>query len=201
MSASPTETPFTITDGFPPDQRGTAIRLFWSAFKAKLHPVMKPEEKALGFLDLAADPAHALGAIAPDGTLIGIAGYKTKDGSFIGGELREFAAVYGWFGGVWRGLVLSLLERPLEPMTLLMDGIVVSENARGQGVGSALLTAVKQKALSLGCRQVRLDVIDINPRARALYERQGFAAGNTTDIGPLRYLFGFRKATKMICEV
>ena len=195
------ESAYSVVDGFQPSQRDAATRLFWEAFNGKLFPVMKPEAKALRFLDLVADPAHAISAISRKGTLIGVAGFKTAKGSFIGGDLKELCAVYGIVGGSWRGLVLSVLERPLQAETLLMDGIFVSKSARGGGVGSALLSAIKEKATACGCSKVRLDVIDTNPRARALYERQGFISQCTSDIGPLRRIFGFQKATTMVCEV
>jgi len=43
------------------------------------------------------------------------------------------------------------------------------------GVGSALLDAVAREAQARGLKEVRLDVIDSNPRAKALYTRKGFA--------------------------
>ncbi len=116
----------------------------------------------------------------------------------MGGDLKELCSVYGVFGGTWRGLLLSVLERPLKSGTLLMDGIFVSPVARGQGVGSKLLSAIKEKAASLGCKTVRLDVIDVNSRARSLYEREGFVAENTSDIGFFRHIFGFQKSTTMV---
>ncbi len=112
--------------------------------------------------------------------------------------MNGLCATHGAIGGLWRGCTLSLLERPLQPDTLLMDGIFVSETARGLGIGSALLSAIKEKAAALGYAKVRLDVIDTNPRARALYERRGFIAEETSTIGPLRHVFGFRKATTMV---
>ena len=79
-----------------------------------------------------------------------------------------------------------------------MDGICVDAAARGQGVGTRLLNAVKSEAAKRDLGHVRLDVIDTNPKARALYERQGFVAQGTQDIGPLRHVFGFRRATQMV---
>ena len=78
-----------------------------------------------------------------------------------------------------------------------MDGIFVTKEARGLGLGTALLRAVKGEALKRGCGEVRLDVIDNNPRARKLYEREGFVAGNVQSLGPLKHLFGFSSATEM----
>lgn len=192
---------FTIAKGFTPDQRRAAISLFWRAFRGKLGRVMNPEDAALRFLDRAADPGHALSAVAGDGSLIGIAGFKTRKGAFIGGGMAELRAAYGAFGGLWRGLILSLLERPVKSGTLLMDGIIVEEEARGQGVGSALLAAIKTEATERGCKRVRLDVIDTNARARALYERRGFLPVSTSDTGLFRHIFGFRKSTAMVCRL
>lgn len=65
------------------------------------------------------------------------------------------------------------------------------------GVKTALLHAIKDQAKVLGLRHVQLDVIDINPRAQALYLREGFVPGQVEDIGPLRWIFGFAKSTRM----
>ncbi|WP_424968731.1 GNAT family N-acetyltransferase [Dinoroseobacter sp. S375] len=198
------ETPradIVVRAGFPEAQRDRAAALYWQAFQGKLHRLMGPEAKALSFLRQVADPDFAISALGPDGRLLGVAGFKTAEGGFMGGEMADLRAVYGGLGALWRGLGLSVLERPVTPGILLMDGIMVEASARGQGIGRALLTAIKQTARSQGCRQVRLDVIDTNPRARALYEREGFVAGDTTDLGPFRALFGFRSATTMICPL
>jgi ribosomal protein S18 acetylase RimI-like enzyme len=82
-----------------------------------------------------------------------------------------------------------------------MDGIFVSASARGQGVGTMLLDAVRVKAIDFGLARIRLDVIDSNPRARALYERQGFVALETSETGLFRHVFGFRSSTRMNCQL
>lgn len=192
---------FSIYHGFQPSQRRRVIELFWEAFKSKLELLMKPDEKAFRFFEMVVNPSYAISACSIDGTLIGVAGFKTKDGAFIGGGLKELCTVYGGVGGLWRGLVLSILDRPIEPETLLMDGIFVSNDMRGLGVGSALLASIKEKARADGYAKIRLDVIDTNPRARALYERQGFIASDTADMGPLRHIFRFQKATTMVFKI
>lgn len=186
-----------LCPGFPEDQRDRASALFWQAFRGKLHRVLTPEDKALAFLRRVADPNFAISALSPEGRLLGVAGFKTEEGGFMGGELSDMQAVFGTLGGIWRGLCLSALERPVAPGILLMDGIMVDPAARGQGIGQRLLTAIKERAGDLGCNRVRLDVIDTNPRARALYAREGFVAAETAQLGPLRHLFGFRAATTM----
>jgi ribosomal protein S18 acetylase RimI-like enzyme len=79
-----------------------------------------------------------------------------------------------------------------------MDGLCVDTAARGQGVGRALLAAIAAEAARRGYAEVRLDVIDSNLRARALYEREGFVAVGGQRIGLLRHVFGFAEAITMV---
>ncbi|MEP3430047.1 MAG: GNAT family N-acetyltransferase [Roseibium sp.] len=188
---------FRITSGFPENQRREAAGLFWQAFSEKLDQVLGPETKAVSLIERLLDPGYAISAMAQDGKLLGLAGYKTSEGALVAGSLRDIASVYGVIGGLWRGVLLDLLERDPEPEVLLMDGIFVSADARGLGIGAGLLDAICQKAKGDGFTRVRLDVIDTNPRARALYERCGFEPVQTADIGLLKALFGFSSATRM----
>jgi len=192
-------TQHNLQHGFPEDQRNTVATLYWQAFGGKLGKVLRPEEKALRFVAQSLNPAFALSVVAPDGTVLGVAGFKTSKGALADGGLRDLAAVYGWPGAIWRGLVLSLLERKVGAEMLQMDGIFVSDAARGTGIGSALLDAVFAEARARGLNGVRLDVIDTNPRARALYERKGFKPIGDEKLGPfLGWVFGFRRSTTML---
>ncbi len=187
----------TIRAGIPPDQRDKAADLYWQAFSAKLGLLMGPEEKAHDFLSGVLNPDFAIGAVNVRGELVGLAGFKTTKGAMVGGGLADLQKTYGWIGGLWRGLLLSFLERPLTDGVLLMDGICVDAKARGQGVGTRLLAEIKAEAKRRGNQTVRLDVIDTNPRAKALYCREGFVASGRQHIGPLRHLFGFRSSCQM----
>ncbi len=192
---------FTISKGFSDREREQVAALYWEAFAAKLHYVLGPQPKALRFIADQLNPEFALVARGPSGGILGVAGFKTSQGALIGGEMADLARVYGWLSACWRGPLLALVERDLVDGILLMDGICVSAEARGMGLGTALLSAIKDEALVQGLTSVRLDVIDTNPRARALYERQGFEDIGTENLGPLRFLFGFCSSTKMICHV
>jgi ribosomal protein S18 acetylase RimI-like enzyme len=68
-------------------------------------------------------------------------------------------------------------------------------------VGTRLLEAIAAEAAARGYREVRLDVIEGNDRARALYERAGYRAIGTQSTGLLRFVFGFRSATTMVLSV
>lgn len=186
-----------ITKGFSEDERAMVAALYWEAFGQKLALGLGPDEKALRFLARVAAPEFALCARDHSGALLGMAGYKTSDGALIGGAFCDLREVYGLFSAIWRAGLLSIMEREQEAGSLLMDGIFVTGAARGKGVGTALLGAIKDEARARSCTEVRLDVIDSNPRARALYEREGFAPGKVQHLGPLKYLFGFSSATEM----
>lgn len=189
------------TIGISTKDRAKVAALYWEAFGAKLGRVMRPDTKALAFIERVLDGGHAICAHDREGHLLGVAGFKTPDGALVDGEFRDLSRVYGVRGAAWRAAVLSLLERDTENQRFLVDGIFVASTARGQGVGSTLLKAIITEAGRRGYREVRLDVVDTNPRARALYERMGFRPLSTQNLGLLRHIFGFKSATTMIYAI
>ena len=186
-----------ISIGFTDAERPRIAALYWEAFQHKLRVAMGPEPAALAFIAEQLNPDFALVARGAAREVLGIAGFKTAKGALIDGGITDLARHYGWLSTCWRGPLLALVERDLEADVLLMDGICVASEARGMGLGTALLQAVKDEAIAQGLRSVRLDVIDSNPRARALYERQGFVPIGTQALGPMKWIFGFSSSTKM----
>lgn len=190
--------PLEVTLGFDDSERNRIAQLYWGAFGAKLGRVLGPEAKALHFIAAALSPDHAYCARDAGGRVLGVAGFKTVKGELVDGGLGDLARAYGIFGALWRTLALSLLSRDEENRRFLLDGLFVAEEARGLGVGSRLLDAIAREAATRGYAEVRLDVIDSNPRARALYERRGFVAMGDSHLGLFAPLFGFRSATTMV---
>lgn len=191
----------TPARGFSEVERPRVAALYWGAFGGKLGRVMGPRRRALAFLGDVMDPTHALTMRNDAGQIQGLVGFKTYRGALVGGHMSDMIRHYGRLGGALRAGALSLLEREVENHRFVMDGIIVAPEARGQGIGTALLEAIAQEAADRGYLELRLDVIDSNPRARALYERQGFVAGGEHRLGLLRPVFGFRCATTMIRRV
>ncbi len=194
-------TAFRIEQGFPAAALASIVDLYWQAFRGKLGCVLRPDGRARALLARTLDPTHALSAIGYDGEVLGIAGFKTAEGTFFAVTMADLRAIYGRFGALWRGLLLEQLDRALVEGELVMDGIAVQETARGQGVGSALLAALAAEAVRRGAHGVRLEVVDTNPGAAALYVRAGFQAVGTSRTGLLRRVFGFRSATAMVWPV
>lgn len=186
--------------GLPDALRAEAAALYWNAFGGKLGRVLGPERLALAFVERVMRADHCIVALGPEG-LLGLAGFKTPEGSFAGGSPADLRAVYGRWGGVWRSGVMQLLGGEADSLRFLLDGLCVRPDMRGRGIGSALLAAICDEGRARGYGAVRLDVVDTNPRARALYERRGFVLDRSTPIGPLRLVFGFRAAHTMVHQL
>ncbi|WP_067486299.1 GNAT family N-acetyltransferase [Actinomadura hibisca] len=186
----------TIRRGLPAGAELRAAELYWEAFGRKLGPALNPPEKAVPFIAAHLDADRAVCALV-DGRLVGLAGYQLDGRSLTGGSAVDVLREYGWVSGVWRVALLALFERRAASGQLVMDGIAVDGAARSIGVGSLLLEEIAAVAAEHGCREIRLDVIDVNLRARALYERRGFTAVRTVQTPYLRRLLGFGAVTTM----
>lgn len=186
-----------VERGFPGADRPIAARLFWEAFKGKLSLPMGPEAKALAFIEGQLRPQFSFSAYDGD-RLVGLVGFKSDEGGLLGGDYRDMAAVYGYVGAIWRSVILSMFERKLEDGHLLLDGIFVARSARGKGVGTLLLAAIEDFARFELRTEIRLDVIDTNPKAKALYERKGYVASGQVKSRLLKPILGFSSATTMI---
>lgn len=190
-----------ITVGIPEKDREEAAALYWDAFGEKLGFTMGPKYQAMMFVRSVLRPDHGICAHDDNGRLLGIAGFKTSKGALVGGDFNDLRRVYGWVSAAIRCSLLSLLERDTENERFLMDGLFVAPEARGMGVGTALLDAIVDEARRRGYDQVRLDVVDTNPRAKALYRHVGFKEIKTVKIGLLKHIFGFSASTTMVRDV
>ncbi|MFB7600058.1 GNAT family N-acetyltransferase [Streptomyces sp. NPDC056160] len=65
-------------------------------------------------------------------------------------------------------------ELPANAHVRQIRGLAVAEEARGTGIGRALLRAAVEEARRLGARRITLRVLGPNAPARRLYESEGF---------------------------
>ena len=186
--------------GLEPQYFARAAELYDVAFGPKFRHVIPDRDRRVKLFAASMDGSRAFAAFADEDDdvdgLLGIAGFHEDGRAFTGaGGLRELLDTLGVLGTIRAVPGLMLFERKPKPGELLMDGICVAAEARGRGVGTALLRAVQAHA---GDRPVRLDVIETNPRARALYERCGFVAEQTEQFRILEPLLGFGASTSMV---
>lgn len=189
---------FTLSEGFAAGERARIAEIYADAFEGKLGRILGRGPRMHAFLADSLKSEFAL--VARDRStreIIGILGVRTEAGGLTAGFGEAMPRHYGWFGARWRGVVLELLETPERADKLLIDGIAIATDRQGEGIGTALLSAAEARAIALGKSALRLDVIDRNLRARALYARLGFVETGTHDLGLLRHAFGFARATQM----
>lgn len=185
-----------VRRGVPEGSERQVAALYWQAFGRKLGPALNPPRTGQAFI---ADHLHHDRGVTAvtGGEVVGVAGFQLGGRALTGGGPRDVLAAYGRLRGLPRLALLSLFERTPAAAELVMDGIAVAAEHRGTGIGGMLLREITAIAAEHGCRSIRLDVIDVNPRARALYERHGFTASHTEQTPYLRRLLGFGAVTTM----
>lgn len=160
------------------DQKDRVAQVFYKAFETKFEKVFGPKERGLLIISKYLRNDRIMVAINK-GVVVGFAGLKFKGKRFIDMsfrlllqelELRIFRLIslgcrYVVFRQIW-----MFLNRPREK-EILLDALAVTENMRGKGIGSSLLDFIIDFGRSRGYKQIRLSVIDVNPRARRLYVR------------------------------
>lgn len=187
--------------GIAGHDRLRAAEIYDEAFGAKLGIAIRRKEHRVALLRNGFQLSHAITALEGE-YLVGLAGFCTQQTSLTGGiTYRSILKEVGFFKGQKAAIVLGLFERKALENELMLDGIAVSEEYRGQGVGSALFDALIDYAKNEGFERIRLDVIDTNPDAHRLYERLGFKAMRTNSFEVLRPLLGFGAATTMVYEL
>jgi GNAT superfamily N-acetyltransferase len=89
---------------------------------------------------------------------------------------------------VGHALLVSFLSNELHGEVCVIDEFFVDEACRGAGVGTALITALQAGRIPRFRRAValELEVTPRNRRARALYERLGFAPRKNATMRLLR---------------
>lgn len=184
-----------ISAGLPPDSSAKIAAMYFDIFSRKLGSVLG-RRAAVAMIADHINTDRII--VAPDGKeIVGIAALKYNGTGFFAPDHRGFLKHYGpLVGRVRAGLWASVQTNPRSNQ-LLLDGLGVQAHLRSRGIGTALLEAVNQRARELGKTEVILEVVDTNPRAKALYERFGYQTVLTTRRWMFR-LAGFSSAQLML---
>ncbi len=187
--------------GTPEEKRSEAAALYESAFGGKFSIAVASRADRIRLLARSFLLQYSIAAL-DNGQLVGIAGFQTESGSLTGGmNYQQLVSELGFFRGNRAAILFSLYERKPICGELLMDGIAVAPQMRGNGIGTRLLKELVAYAQRERYEQIRLDVIDTNPQARKLYERNGFVETKTEQFGYLRWLLGFGASTTMVYKL
>lgn len=113
-----------------------------------------------------------------EGNYAGFAIYTFRGEGPLAPGLGDYHRTYG-ARALRPWLVFHLSEARCRSRGLYICSMEVLPTFQCQGVGTAMFSALLERAAALGAPIVKLDVRMTNPRARALYERLGFK--------PIRY--------------
>ncbi|MEM9150103.1 MAG: N-acetyltransferase [Cyanobacteria bacterium P01_F01_bin.3] len=176
--------------------------LLLSAFREKLLPVLGDDERAHHVVEESINSTNCIAAIE-DQKLVGLLGVRNDQGLFFRPTLKLMTTAYGLVGGLLRKACLALLEHATASDEWYVFCVAVSEDTRGQGIGSHLFAKLEEQAIQNGATKISLQVINTNPRAEKLYNRLGFVSRKRTTIWPLNRLVGwpFESAILMIKEI
>ena len=181
----------TIFQGLQPEHREALIQLFCGTFPEIIVPVFGSAERCALLLEGSLGEDRILTAIS-DTQLVGFACLN-----YSGRQLLSVTRM-----SIFRVMAMGIIlfKRP-KPDVLHLDTLAVHVDARGQGIGTQLLRAVEALAQSEGKRLVTLEVEDINPQAKKLYESLGFREGKFEKMPwPWRVAFPFSGSYQMSKE-
>ncbi|GHF95886.1 GNAT family N-acetyltransferase [Thalassotalea marina] len=187
----------TIEQGWTLEHAVTIAQLYDKAFGDKFSAVINDKHQRIILLAKSFMPKFSYVARV-ENKIVGLAGFQTTKGSLTSAMTGQLLLKeLGLLKGLKACLLFSLFEREAQSQELVMDGIVVDSDYRGLGIGSKLLDAIIEYAKDNDYQNVRLDVIDTNPRAKKLYKTKGFYETKTEHFPYLKSLLGFSAATTM----
>jgi ribosomal protein S18 acetylase RimI-like enzyme len=183
----------------PENVRPEVGKIYYEAFQRKLQPLVGKPAETQRVLTAGLNLRMAIG-ISLDGKLRGLAGLHNQAGVFSRVNYHQSVQYLNVVRGTYAWVVLNLFgaSSTFPEDHLRIAALAVAPDARGRGLGSLLLEAVARKAQQENYRALRLEVVDTNPRARALYERSGFqvVATHSYPINPA--WLGFSRAHVMV---
>jgi len=101
--------------------------------------------------------------------------YDPTTGDLLGAAQLQFEGMEGNLS------LVSSFRHKCKPKECYLETIVVSEAARGKGIGSKLLKWCDEQALANECKEITLEVLAANKGATALYERKGYVIDPKSD--------------------
>ena len=189
-----------ITTKLPREMITQAAEVYYSEFKQKYDGLLlipRTREQALHILKESMDLSMGIYALDGRGNLVGLAGLGCKGRGFIKYKWKLLLQEFGMLGAILRKLIKFFEAPALKKGQLRIEGLVVSKDAQGKGIGTTLMHAVFDRARQQGYKSVHLEVINTNPGARRLYQRLGFKDKGRVYFGLLTRQAGFTSIWRM----
>jgi len=188
--------------GVPQNQRVKLASILYDAFGSKFNKFYGNENKVIEFISKSLRNDRTIIA-QKNGKTVGFVGLEHKKKSFIDPSLTQTFHTFGLVSPIAMFVTrLFVLANNTKTKELHLESIAVSKKEQNKGIGSKLLKFVLNYARSEGFSQIKLEVVETNPRARQLYESFGFEEVKAQKIPyPLSFLMGFGSITEMVCKL
>ena len=191
-----------ITNIIKDEHKDKVARLYFQAFQLKFSHLWlftKDEEKAAIVLKDSIPYREGLYALS-NNEVLGFVGLEKGNGYYTHLSFQGFKEAFGLLGAMWRYAAYWIF-RLFHPMhkndVVHIDPIVVSDEARGMGIGTKLIEAVFEQAKRMRKKKVVLEVVDTNPMAKKLYEKLGFRVVKAEKLSFFTKDAGFEKVYHM----
>ncbi len=182
---------FYLRWGLSEELRLPAAKLIYDTFERKFRYLLSPRDKGISLIANSINPDYGLVVLQND-ELVGIGGAKDIKGELIQVGLNTWLRTYHI--RVFQIMVVSGLFwfRRVQPNVLWVDNLSVVASAQGQGIGTKMIQEFIRYGRERGYRTLKLEVINANMRAKALYEHIGFEITEYTAVPlPWSHLLGF----------
>lgn len=177
--------------GLPENLRLPVAKLIYDTFLKKFQYTLGTRHIGVRFIANSLQGEYGLLALRDD-EFVGVAGVKTAKGELI--QVRFSSWIRTYHIRTIRSFLIGFpfwFERR-EPGVLTLANLSIVESARGQGIGTQMVKEFIRFGINQNFRILKLEVINSNVRAKALYERLGFKITKYSKIPfPWSHLLGF----------
>ena len=155
------------------DYIDSAVEIFYEAFERKIAALMKPKKSAIKVHRSAFKPEMAFYAESK-GSIVGLAGLNYRNKSFLEFNYSDLRKAFNPFKCIFYFFIFKFSKPKIKKDVVRLEALAVDKTCRSKGVGTLLIKKVFNFARDNGFKEVLLEVVDTNPRAKVLYERLGF---------------------------
>ena len=187
----------SITIGLKCHETNDAAKLYWQAFSKKLNYFLGPKQKGEIYISKILNKKNMFVARNKENHIVGLSGFRSKNGGAIEGSYDDLVVVYGYFGAFWRFQFLKLLVREDSFESLHLDAVCVEEQNRGKGVGSQLIFFAKKFAKAKSLKGIELDVTGSNDNAIKFYKKLNFYKTSEEQMGFLGCFVCYKSIIRM----
>jgi len=162
-----------IADSINKNQRIRAIEILYYAFEQKIRALIKSKEKALAIYNKSLKNDQVFYALL-DGNVVGLIGLQYGNKTFLELKYRDLRKYFSPLKSYFIYRIYKLTSPKIKDDVLRIDSIAVDKSFRSLGIGTQLINKVFEFAKNKGFKEIILEVINTNPKAKTLYERIGF---------------------------